>query len=92
MMSERDVLELDCVVVGAGPAGLAAALRFQQLTAEEGVAGLEFAVLEKGSAPGLHSLSGAVVAASGSTCCRSDAPTACPCHRRCTTRATSSAA
>ncbi|MHC4134354.1 MAG: electron transfer flavoprotein-ubiquinone oxidoreductase [Planctomycetota bacterium] len=60
-MSERDVLELDCVVVGAGPAGLAAALRFQQLTAEEGVAGLEFAVLEKGSAPGLHSLSGAVV-------------------------------
>jgi len=60
-MSERDVLEMDLVVVGAGPAGLAAALRFQQLAAEEGATDLEFAVLEKASAPGLHSLSGAVV-------------------------------
>ncbi len=56
-MSERDVLELDCVVVGAGPAGLAAALRFQELSG--GAHAL--AVLEKASTPGLHSLSGAVV-------------------------------
>ena len=59
-MSERDVLELDCVVVGAGPPGHAAALRFRQLAKEAG-AGHEIAVLEKGSAPGIHSLSGAVV-------------------------------
>ncbi|MHC4550615.1 MAG: electron transfer flavoprotein-ubiquinone oxidoreductase [Planctomycetota bacterium] len=60
-MSERDVLELDCVVVGAGPAGLAAALRFKQLAAQEGADELEIAVLEKGSTPGVHALSGAVV-------------------------------
>ena len=59
-MIERDVLELDVVVVGAGPAGIAAALRIQQLAEETGEA-LEIAVLEKGSAPGVHSLSGAVV-------------------------------
>jgi len=60
-MSERDVLELDCVVVGAGPAGLAAALRFHQLAKAEGGEELSIAVLEKASSPGLHSLSGAVV-------------------------------
>ena len=61
-MSERDVIELDCLVVGAGPAGLAAALRFKELAeAEEGAGDLEIAVLEKASAPGVHALSGAVV-------------------------------
>ncbi|MDH3591726.1 MAG: electron transfer flavoprotein-ubiquinone oxidoreductase [Planctomycetota bacterium] len=60
-MSERDVLELDVVVIGAGPAGLAAAMRIQQLAAEHGADDLAVAVLEKGSAPGIHSLSGAVV-------------------------------
>ncbi|MGQ0613154.1 MAG: 4Fe-4S dicluster domain-containing protein [Planctomycetaceae bacterium] len=60
-MSERDLLELDCAVVGAGPAGLAAALRFRQLAEEAGAGDLSLAVLEKASAPGLHSLSGAVV-------------------------------
>jgi len=64
-MSERDVLELDCVIVGAGPAGLAAALRFQELAAGEGADDLAIAVLEKGSAPGVHSLSGAVVDPAG---------------------------
>jgi len=56
-MSERDLLELDCVIVGAGPAGLAAALRLHDLAGGK----LSFAVLEKASTPGLHSLSGAVV-------------------------------
>lgn len=56
-MTGRDVLELDCVVVGAGPAGLAAAIRFKELAGERFSVG----VLEKASAPGLHSLSGAVV-------------------------------
>ncbi|MHC4960123.1 MAG: electron transfer flavoprotein-ubiquinone oxidoreductase [Planctomycetota bacterium] len=59
-MSDRDTLELDCLVVGAGPAGLAAAIRFKEL-AEAAGKELEIAVLEKGSAPGIHSLSGAVV-------------------------------
>ena len=35
-MSERDVIEMDCLVVGAGPAGLAAALRFQELAEADG--------------------------------------------------------
>jgi electron-transferring-flavoprotein dehydrogenase len=60
-MSERDVLELDCLIVGAGPAGLAAAIRFKELAEKNGAGDLEIAVLEKGSAPGLHTLSGAVV-------------------------------
>jgi len=60
-MSERDLLELDCLVVGAGPAGLAAALRFRQLMEAEGAGDLTIGVLEKASSPGLHSLSGAVV-------------------------------
>jgi len=60
-MSERDVLELDCLVVGAGPAGLAAALAFQQRAKDAGADDLAIAVLEKASAPGTHSLSGAVV-------------------------------
>ncbi len=59
-MSERDELPLDCVIVGAGPAGLAAALKFQELSRTDGD-DFELAVLEKGSAPGAHSLSGAVV-------------------------------
>ncbi|MGH7163375.1 MAG: NAD(P)/FAD-dependent oxidoreductase, partial [Planctomycetota bacterium] len=60
-MSGRDVLDLDCVVVGAGPAGLAAGLRFRELAERDGAPELTIGVLEKASAPGLHSLSGAVV-------------------------------
>ena len=61
MTVERDVLELDCLVVGAGPAGLAAAIAFKDRAEKAGKGDLEIAVLEKGSMPGVHSLSGAVV-------------------------------
>ncbi|MBV6417772.1 MAG: Electron transfer flavoprotein-ubiquinone oxidoreductase [Steroidobacteraceae bacterium] len=53
---ERDVMEYDIVVVGAGPAGLACAIRLKQLKPE-----LNVCVLEKGAAVGAHSLSGAVM-------------------------------
>jgi len=59
-MSERESMAYDVVIIGAGPAGLAAAIRLKQLAAE---AGREIAVciLEKGSEVGAHILSGAVV-------------------------------
>ena len=52
----RESMEYDVVVVGAGPAGLAAAIRIKQLSAETSVC-----VLEKGSEVGAHILSGAVM-------------------------------
>src|SRR5690606_34382827 len=55
-MTEREVMEYDVVIVGAGPAGLACAIRLKQLDAE-----LNICVLEKASAVGAHSLSGAVL-------------------------------
>ena len=56
----RESMDFDVVVVGAGPAGLATAIRLRQLAAETG-AELSVVVVEKGSEVGAHILSGAVI-------------------------------
>ena len=54
--TERESMEFDVVIVGAGPAGLAASIRLKQLNPE-----LSVVVLEKGGEVGAHIMSGAVV-------------------------------
>jgi electron-transferring-flavoprotein dehydrogenase len=57
---EREAMEVDVVIVGAGPSGLSAAIRLRQLAEERGQ-DITVCLLEKGSEVGAHILSGAVI-------------------------------
>ncbi|MFG1338612.1 FAD-dependent oxidoreductase, partial [Xanthobacter autotrophicus] len=59
-LPEREGMDYDVVVVGAGPAGLATAIRLKQQAAERG-SDISVVVVEKGSEVGAHILSGAVI-------------------------------
>ncbi len=59
-MTEREIMECDVVIVGAGPAGLSAAIRLAQQAQDAGTE-LNICIVEKGSEVGAHILSGAVI-------------------------------
>lgn len=56
MMSNREIMEYDVLIVGAGPAGLACAIKLKQISPD-----IRVCIIEKGSAVGSHILSGAVI-------------------------------
>ena len=60
MTEEREKIDFDILLVGGGPAGLAAAIRLMQLAKEKGME-LEVALIEKGAEIGSHAVSGAVL-------------------------------
>src|SRR5262249_4416095 len=58
---EREVLEVDVLFVGAGPASLAGAIHFANLMEKQGKKDLNIVVIEKGREMGAHGISGAVI-------------------------------